>query len=217
MKIEKTWQEYWKRHKNHPYGMCFANDDLKLFYINIPKCATNWGKIVFSKTLEWRETNYHDETLLKKGYKPIVFLREPEERWATGMAEYFSRYGFNTSTLITKLVKQDVALQLINATMQFDEHTAEQIMFLDGVDTDNAVWFRVDQNLNQHLANYLEDILGAKLVVPDWLPYASSGNKKKIKQFFRENIDKFKQFPKHYKLDTELYNSVKYYNREDKD
>jgi len=218
LKIEKTWQEYWKRHKNHPYGMCFANDELKKFYVNIPKNATNWGKTAFDENLEWRETNYHDEKLLKQGYEAIVFLRDPLDRWCSGMAEYISRYGYNTKTFILQLEKQRLAGEIINTTIAFDEHTVEQVTFLEGLDTDKTTWFKVESDLNQNVADYVRRVLGVENELQGIESmYATTSAKAKIKQWFQTNIGRFTRLEKHYELDTELYNSVKYYIREDKD
>ena len=218
MKIEKTWQDYWKRHKNHPYGMCFANDDLKKFYINIPKCATNWGKKAFDSTLGWRRTNYHDSKLLKQGYEAIVFLRDPLDRWTSGMAEYVNRYGYNASLFTQQLEKQRLAIDIINKTMAFDEHTVEQITFLDGLDTDKTTWFKVEPDLNQNVADYVRRVLGVENNLSGIDPkYTSTSTKRAIKTWFENNIGKFPNLEKHFKLDTELFNSVKYYIREDKD
>ena len=215
MKIEKTWRDYWKRHKNHPYGMCFANDELKKFYINIPKNATNWGKTAFDKKLGWRRTNYHDEKLLKQGYDAIVFLRDPLDRWTSGMAEYINRYGYNTATFIDQLEKQRLAGEIINTTIAFDEHTVEQITFLEGLDTDRTTWFKVEPDLNQNVADYCRRVLGIEneLQGIDSM-YTTTEAKAKIKQWFRDNIHRFDKLEKHFTLDIDLYNNVKYYKRD---
>ena len=218
MKIKKTWQDYWKRHKNHPYGMCFVNDEIKKFYINIPKNATNWGKKAFDSTLGWRQTNYHDDNLLKQGYEAIVFLRDPVDRWTSGIAEYVNRYGYNSSLFIQQLEKQQLAVDIINKTIAFDEHTVEQITFLEGLDTDSTTWFKVESDLNQNVADYVRRVLGVENNLSGIDPkYTSTSTKRHIKNWFIANIGKFPNLEKHFKLDTELYNSVKYYIREDKD
>jgi hypothetical protein len=218
MRIKQTWQNYWKRHKNHPYGMCFVNHKLKKFYINIPKCATNWGKNIFNLKLEWEESNYLDTNLIEQGYEAIVFLRDPIDRWISGMAEYVSRYGYNTATFISQLEKQRLAGEIINTTIAFDEHTVEQITFLEGLDTNTTIWFRVDADLNQNVSDYCQRILGIENNFQTIKPrYTTTLAKAKIKNWFEENVGRFRNLTPHYKLDTELYNSVKYYIREDKD
>lgn len=198
--------------------MCFVNHDLKKFYINIPKCATNWGKAAFGRRLKWKQANYHDAKLLKRGYTAIVFLRDPVDRWTSGMAEYISRYGYNSSMFIQQLEKQPLVGELINKTVAFDEHTVEQITFLEGLDTDTTTWFRVESDLNQNVADYVRRELGIKNELSGFNEtYTSTGNKGEIKQWFQDNVNRFGLLEKHLKLDIDLYNSVKYYIREDKD
>lgn len=223
MRIEKTWQNYWDRHKNHQYGACFANHDLKKFYINIPKCASNWGKFVFKHNLKWESTNYHDAKLLKQGYTAIVFLRNPIDRWASGMAEYIDRYGYNVKSFTHQLEKQQLALDIINKTAAFDEHTVEQITFLEDLDTDATTWFSIESDLNQNVADYVRRELGIENDISE-LPiieniiigepmYTSVRDKDKDqnKQWFLDNIIRFTSIEKHFKLDIDLYNNVKFY------
>jgi len=198
--------------------MCFANDELKKFYVNIPKNATNWGKNAFDENLEWRKTNYHNEKLLKQGYEAIVFLRDPLDRWCSGMAEYVSKDSYNSSLFTYQLEKQKLAEEIINTTIAFDEHTVEQITFLEGLDTDKTTWFKVEPDLNQNVADYVRRVLGIEnnLQGIDSM-YTTTSAKAMIKQWFQTNIGRFTRLEEHFKLDTELYDSVKYYIREDKD
>ena len=217
MRLKRSWQDYWFRQEWHPYGMCFANDELKKFYINIPKNASNWGKTAFEGKLKWRETNYHDDNLLKQGYTAIVFLRDPLDRWCSGMAEYVSKDSYNSSLFTYQLEKQKLAEEIINTTIAFDEHTVEQITFLEGLDTETTTWFKVESDLNQNVADYVRRVLGVENELSGINEaYRSTGTKRKIKKWFLANIHRFDKLEKHFNLDTELYNSVKYYNREDK-
>ena len=134
------------------------------------------------------------------------------------MAEYISRYGYNTATFIKQLETQRLAGEIINTTIAFDEHTVEQITFLEGLDTDTTTWFKIEPDLNQNVADYCRRVLGIEnnLQGIDSM-YATTSAKAMIKQWFQTNIGRFDNLEEHYTLDTELYNSVKYYIREDKD
>ena len=216
MRIEKTWQSYWGRHKDHRYGACYVNHDLKKFYVNIPKCASNWGKHAFKYSFKWESSNYHDAELLNQGYTAIVFLRDPIDRWTSGMAEYIDRYGYDVKSFTHQLEKQQLALDIINKTVTFDEHTAEQIMFLERLDTDTTTWFCTEGDLNQNVADYLRKELGIENNLSELKPaYTSIENKckHKNKQWFLDNFIRFKSIKKHFELDIDLYNSVKFYTR----
>jgi hypothetical protein len=221
MIIQNTWQGYWSRHHTHEYGMCFPDHKLKKFWVNIPKCATNWGKS-WAKKNKLRISNYHSEQLLEKGYQPIVFLRDPVDRWYTGMAEWIHRYGiFNPNYTPTEEV-----LSVLLERVAFDEHTEEQVVFLENIDTNNAVFFRVDDNLSNNFKHYCEHELNQdpNLVLVQ-KSYSATGKKKVFKERLKEcltnsiynnNLNGKKEvcelrLKNYYELDYQLYNSVQYY------
>lgn len=222
--IIKSWQKYWDRHypRGHEYGTCYVNHNLKKFYINIPKNATNWGKLWAVKS-HFRESNYHQEQLLEQGYQPIVFLREPIDRWYAGMAEWINRYHvFHPDTFEFT----DQLLSLILERVAFDAHTEEQVMFLENIDTNNCVFFRVNDNLIKNFTHYVEHELGLNpKEVPTNKKYeARDGFKQDFKTKLKEATSSsfYQNFLKgqqsgeqrlkdYYKVDIDLYNSVQYY------
>jgi hypothetical protein len=191
--------------------MCFANHDLKKFYINIPKNATNWGKSAM-KDLDWVRSNYHQDKLIKQGYEAIVILRNPIDRWFSGFAEYTSRY--NIKLRPDQL--NELALRLITDRVAFDEHTEEQSMFLDGINSDTTTWFKFGPELNLNFADYCRNVLGIENNLEGKDPkYSATGTKAKVRgaleSVFTE--DHYKRLDKFYELDIDLYNNVKYYKR----
>ena len=211
MHLDNILQEYWKRHKNHSFGMCYTNHDLKKFYINIPKNATNWGKAAM-RDLGWVKANYHRDKLIKQGYGAIVILRDPLDRWFSGWAEYTSRYGVRMDP---KYINQTV-MKLITDRVAFDEHTEEQCMFLDGINTETTTWFKFGPELNQNFADYCRRVLGIENKLEDLLPmYTSQGRKEKIQSLMVEYLseDDYKRLNLFYEVDWDLYNNVKYYKR----
>jgi hypothetical protein len=217
MKIE-AWKDYWK-HNGHEYGMCYADHLNKKFYINIPKNASTWGKQCV-EALAFEHTNYIDSRLIDKGYEAIIFLRDPIDRWYTGIAEYIHRYGLLPSNRFNK-----DSIGLILHKVVFDEHTEQQRMFLQGVNLDNAVFFKVDHNLSKNFRHYCKHDLNTNVeldLTPQWV---SIGLKKQILDalqeymtrhlvtYFSDEVPKssIERLNEYYKLDTVLYNSVQYY------
>lgn len=213
MHLDNVLHDYWKRHKNHPYGMCFISHNLKKFYINIPKNATNWGKAAM-KNLKWVQGNYHRDKLIKKGYEAIVILRDPMDRWFSGIAEYSSRYNIKLHT--SQL--NDLALKLLTDRVAFDEHTEEQSMFLDSINSDTTTWFKFEPELNQNFADYVRRVLGIENNLQGIDPkYTSSGMKAKVRAWLEECLteENYKSLNKFYEVDQDLYNNVKYYKRKE--
>lgn len=213
MKLKKIWQEYWKRHKNHPYGMCYTNHDLKKFYVNIPKCATNWGKSAMND-LGWTRADYHQLNLIKQGYEAIVILREPVDRWFSGIAEYSGRYNikFHQNTL------NELALKLLTDRVAFDEHTEEQVMFINGLNLETTTFFKFGPDLNQNFGDYVRRELGIENNLQDKPPlYGTLGFKQKTKTLFESVFteEHYKRLKRFYELDYDLYDNVKFYKRKD--
>lgn len=228
-RIENTWQKYWDRHypRGHEYGTCFANHDIKKFYINIPKNATNWGKL-WALRSEFKESNYHQNQLLEQGYQPIVFLREPIDRWYAGMAEWIDRYRVFQPNNIEFT---DQLLSLILERVAFDAHTEEQVMFLENINTNNCVFFRVDDQLINNFTHYVEHELGLNPeTVPTNKQYEAKGGfkedfKKQLKEaisssfyqdFRKGQLSAEQRLKDYYKVDIDLYNSVQYYIKDNK-
>lgn len=215
------WQHYYKQHHvnrdPHIYGMCKVNDQHKLFYVLVPKNAstsirTNLGKSGF------RDGNYHDEKLLKQGYTPIIVLREPIERWCSGFAEYINR---RMGGKWSPILKSEEALKLIFQRPAQDEHTESQSMYIHGLDTGKSHVLRFDEELNKNLAALLRGYGIDNEIDDTGTKYMTSGGKLDCKTFLMEMLqndeDKMNRIKAFYRLDTELYDSVKYYIREDKD
>ena len=209
------WQQYYKQHnlwkEPHEYGMCQVNDQHKLFYVLIPKNASTFFRDNTSN-LGFRDGNYHSENLVSQGYTPIITLRDPVERWCSGMTEYISR---RLGGKWSPLLKNEQANRFLFSRVAFDEHTESQHMYIHGLE--KSMVLRFDDELSRNLAgllraNGIENEL-------DKLPtrYASSGNKLDCKNFLmdmlRDDITKMNRIKSYYRLDIGMYNHVKYYIR----
>lgn len=221
MILKNIWQGYWARHHTHEYGMCYPIINSKKFYVNIPKNATNWAK-GWAKKNNLRISNYHATNLLEQDYQPIIFLREPLDRWYSGITEYLHRYG----VVPTNYQFSEDILSLLLERVAFDEHTEEQALFLENIDTENCIFFRVDDNLIANFKHYCEHELGQDPnLIRNNKDHATVGYKKELYNRLKSSIQQSvythrlteqtqpceERLKDYYSLDYKLYNSVQYY------
>jgi len=138
------------RAKGHVFGECMTHSESDLMYINIPKNATSWTKPNLAD-FEWEFYNYHTDNLYHK--TAMVVLRDPVERWASGMAEYLYLYhrDWTTSSFTTEL------LDLIFDKIAFDDHTEKQVYFIEGLDLSRCVFFKFDEHYRENFSNFLAE------------------------------------------------------------
>lgn len=202
-------EQYWD-HKGHAFGQNHSKPDLNLMYVNIPKNASTWTKNMLS-SLGWGIYNYHSDKNYTK--QAMIVLRDPVDRWLTGIAEYFSLYHPSVTTeLLTPF-----SLDLIFDRVGFDDHTEQQIYFIEGLDLNNCVFFKCDQSYRQNFTNFLT----SNGIAGDWTTekyqYSIDENPRKVelKNFFKKQIDQYprylNQLKNYFKNDYKLIESVKFY------
>ena len=125
--------EYYKT-KGHVFGECMSKANTDLMYVNIPKNASSWTKPNL-KDWGWENYNYHTDRLYHK--HAIVVLRDPLERWLSGIAEYMYLYHRNLDTAHFS----NCFFDLVFDRIAFDDHTEQQVLFIEGLDPDNCTFF----------------------------------------------------------------------------
>ena len=218
MKIN-NWQTYWKSHNlwfdAHVYGECMVNHTTKQFYVLIPKNASTWLREKLPK-YNFVLGNYHRDNLLEKAYTPIVVLRNPINRWASGITEFLLR-----RAIIPMSWKQHVTQSLINlivARVALDEHTESQSMYLEEIDTDCSVFFEHNDDLNTNISHYLKTQDITNRLDTSEKKYQSTGVKREVKDYFTNLVANNNQLrdriTNYYQVDTDLIQSVKYYKQQ---
>jgi len=193
---------YWAE-KGHSFGECFFNNNQSLMYINIPKCASTWTKTTLS-SLGWVYSNYYDEDFSK--FKPIVVLRDPVERWISGISEYFTLY--HADIKINEFTS--AFYDLLFDKITFDDHTEKQLYFIKDIDFHKTVFFKFEPEYTKKLYNYLNISESYKVV--------QSPEKEERICFKNCIIDVLKnekyvsKLKQYYKEDYKLINSVNFYN-----
>lgn len=154
-----TWQS------NHVFGDCLVNHHARLFFVNIPKCASSWAKQYLAsyadssdKKLFWDHGNFadaeqhHAVSFLKMPldlatYQPVIFLRDLQQRWLSHRP---------LGDVIMQADLESIET-IINAMpgMILDEHSAPQSDFIMGLDLVKAVHFLCDDSLHQRFQFWL--------------------------------------------------------------
>lgn len=195
--------------RGHTFGACMTTLDSDLMYVQIPKNASSWTK---PNLLDfgWADFNYHYDHLYKK--HALVVLRDPVERWLSGVCEYFALYQSDINTNNFNKTFYDF---LIDQTV-LDDHTEQQHYFIDGLSYSNITFFLCNKDYRVHFSNFFRQRgLDNKYYKYDFQHttvnnYTRSKFKKIFEPLLLESkyLNKIKDF---YKKDYELMNSVQFY------
>jgi hypothetical protein len=179
MLIENSINE-WK-HKGHVYGECMSHKDIDLMYVYIPKNASSWTKPNL-RDWDWEFYNYKTDNLSKHA---LVILRDPVERWLSGIAEYLTLYH---PTMQTPFYETS---ELIFDRICFDDHTEKQTKFLDGLDTDNCTFMYCDKHYRENFSKFIAMNLGDNKYYNYNYQHVSedSPNRKRFKLIFQRLMD----------------------------
>lgn len=207
MIVDSKFLDTWT-HKGHTFGQCMSKADSDLMYINIPKNASSWTK---PNLLDWgwEFYNYRTDGLNKHA---MVVLRDPVDRWLSGIAEYLTLYHPNFGN--GEWTEHN--FNLVFDRVCFDDHTDIQVKFIDGIDTDNCTFFWFGDNYRQNFHQFLTDHnMPNKYQRYD---YQHVSDNEPIRKNFKELFKAHLQVPKYldqiksyYRADYELINQVKFY------
>jgi len=206
MKIQQTvYQRYLYR--------LSTRHDIDCGYVFIPKNASTYLTHLLRNHLNWQMSfNY----VYHKRKQYIVCLRDPMDRWYSGVAEYFSRCH---KELFTKTPDKDL-IDFIFERVYLDEHTLPQVDFLTGLNTENITFFKFGDDLSDNIKDFLiknnwcEDVDLESLLTSRHYNRTSSNDLKKtwiamLKSNMTEDVQKHIQH--FYHKDYELFNSVEFY------
>ena len=195
------------QHKGHVYGECMSKPDIDFMYVYIPKNASSWTKPNL-KDWGWEFYNYHTDYLNKHA---LVVLRDPVERWLSGIAEYLTLYHTDMQTPFYETER------LIFDRVTFDDHTEKQVKFLEGIDTDRCTFMMCDSNYRANFSNFIAERLGdnkyhkyAHQHVSELCPIRSRF-KRIFKRLLDENPKYLDRITQHFADDYKLIEQVKFY------
>ena len=199
----------------HPYGTCMISQHY--VYVPIPKCASSWMKHIFFGNVSVNfETQSQD---LPHDAEFVVVLRDPVDRWISGMIQYFRGVNLTWSGHYRNLGWDRVLSQVI-----FDNHTEHQTSFLQKIDHRRTTWFKFGPELRGDFLHWCQD----KIVVTgrDRGPMNCSANQpgmrpgsnlcaneiiKDIHTMINSNPGYQQLLREFYREDCKLYDSVPFY------
>ena len=194
--------------KGHRYGQCMINPDGDMMYVNIPKNATSWTKPNLLD-FKWTESNYHTYNL---NVHALVVLRDPVERWLSGIAEYFALY----HNSVTGIEYDSNLTNIIFDRITFDDHTEKQVKFVQGLDTDNCTFMLCNAEYRTNFSKFVSEYLGDNKYYKYNYQHVSEDDqdRKHFKGIFKrllENPKYLSQVQNYFEADYHLINSVKFY------
>jgi len=229
----------------HGHSYCVVRTDpLRcLIWVNIPKNASSWVKhhtpgFLFNyhtqKFSENNETNHDiDVSTLNpalQNARYVVILRDPINRWITGLAQYLQGYDGDSSH---PLHIDNVDWDMIFDTVVFDGHTRSQCKFIKGIDHSKIIWLRCDHTLAKNYGTIMEQFTGTpfKITTEDQdLTNVFNITKKalpagtglfntelqqniinRISEKLSSNPDYFYKLQSFYKKDYKLFHTVNFY------
>jgi hypothetical protein len=201
--------QHWEP-KGHTFGTCMSTPDSNLMYVNIPKCASSWTKPNL-QDLGWEFYNYHLDNMYHK--HAMIVLRDPVERWLSGLCEYFTLYHENIDTTEFNSAFYDLLMDQIT----LDDHTEKQVYFVDGLDPSHCTFIMCDEDYRRNFTFWLHN---QGFDQADYSRYnyqhttQGSPIRKKFKELFLPLLDNPKYLEKvkhHFHLDYRLIWSVRFY------
>ena len=195
--------------RGHTFGTCMTRPDSSIMYVNIPKCASSWTKPNLLD-LKWEFFNYHKDNIKHK--QAMVVLRNPLERWLSGICEYFALYHPDLDLSEARKPFYELVLDVVT----FDDHTEKQVYFIEGLDPNKCVYFVCDDSYRLYFQQFL---------INQGYPNRYAGynyqhvtNESEVRLRFKkyftpllENKKYIDHIMNHYKLDYELINSVQFW------
>lgn len=143
-----SFQNYWND-RGHLYGHCLIDPSNSVNFVNIPKCASSYTKDMLTP-IGWRHHNFISYPEIQPRCS-IITLRDPIDRWVSGICEYFFLY----HRTINSDEFTNAFYDLLMDRITFDDHTEKQIYFIDGLDLAKCKFLMCDSNYGINLAKII--------------------------------------------------------------
>lgn len=196
----------------------FESKTTEYCYIPILKNAHTWGTNIFQNYLDFEEKNYVPNT----DKKYIIFLRNPVERWVSGVMEFMQSLHVDpvTKPYLSNSCKLDpLHLALLCTIVTFDAHTVRQVDYLrefyPKLYTRNIIYFYMDDNFSENVTSFLYKSFGLQL--PTSKINVAKENRfkihieKQIINFLNENPKYKKNIELYFDRDYSFLNTCKFY------
>ena len=212
------------------YGSGVIDPEHGRFIVNIPKNASSY-MLDWANRYGWAAAIATDHVSIKE---LIVILRDPVDRWISGISQYITTYiqsvhGPNGPVRDDMIItEQDYYLSadifmaqytdlterlFIDSASRFDDHVWPQWEIIHGLlPGAKRTYFYLDSGFNQRVARYLgfQDLPGL-----DRNQGSNNPEQRRIQQFFQNRLqtrpELRQRLIKHYDQDYQLISSVEFY------
>lgn len=187
-----------------PY--CRYSRQHSIAYVHIPK---NASKIIMAVLNDYTDMELEDRLPADvqtedPECKFIVVLRNPLERWYSGILQYLENIDYREG------LKNPKVLRMICDGLDFDVHTQLQIDKVDGLDIERCVFFNADDiSFNGKIIDFFKTYLNYEIKLPD-KTYRDIEDLNRIRDFMKENPETIEKIKKYYKPDFMLFDTVKF-------
>lgn len=135
-----------------------------VFYLNIPKNASTYMTNLLAAN-GWQ----HSTADYGNISSAIVVLRDPVDRWISGFATYAASWllGSGYGSDHFKDDYNDLVERVIFDQLIFDDHTTEQVKYVEQLDRDIPVtYFKLNYELGMNLEHFFDCKLGLNNPIP---------------------------------------------------
>jgi len=216
---QRVRDRYWER-RGYVSGTCMFHDPTRLCYLNIPKNASTFLKENLVKQ-EWVMLHNSVRRVKRETSNTIVILRDPIDRWFTGIAQHITTNLFGKDFGSSHFLEQanDLTNRLIVDQVVFDDHTEQQSWFIEefGRYLIQPVYFYCDQHLNKNLDHWFES-KGLSYQLSNQAHVNVSQNNydnKNLVDYFKNLVYNNTMYElhlaEHYQQDYNLISSVQFY------
>lgn len=197
----------------HELGKFLSKENIKFGYIPIPKNISTLLKYIFAKKFNW-QYNYNYYSIKNDEKKFIVCLRDPIDRWTSGVSEYIYRNHYNCDLNNKELLK------FIFERTIFDEHTEPQVSFLHGLNTEDIIFIKYEKNMNNVIKQLINEQIDKDFTWEVSLPFSMNlstmiPSKKNnifiLKKELSSNLKYYNLINEFYQKDIELISAVNFY------
>ena len=177
-------------HLGHHLGECWNDQDKSITFVHIPKNASSFVKgVLIGSGGFW----HHSETLINSGENLIV-LRDPIDRWLSGLATWLT-HRLPQHTPLTSVRDNSTLLDVLFDTVRQDDHTEQQLFFLQNVDVDRAKFFLINDTFNESVSQYFIQNFSTDISnYPKENQTTLQGGKLVPKQYFQSVLESTPQY-----------------------
>lgn len=135
----------------HELGSCYVSPDKHNVYVSIPKNASSSSKTFFK---DWTFENFLN--LKDKECQYLVILRDPTQRWFSGVAEFLvSGLRIADRQELETFLSNTYVKRWIFETVHLDNHTMPQSYYIQGLPVNQTVFFYQDSTVLERIADKL--------------------------------------------------------------